>query len=165
MGNASEVWLPVPVDLYADKYEVSSLGNVRNIRTKHVLTPMRTGAKRQGSQRSKVRFSTNPRHDFDVAHLVLEAFLCARPEGHQAMHLDDDTTNNALDNLRWGTLSENMRDMARKHRGGSQKLTPHQVAEIVSRRHSGERGAALSREFGVSPQRVCDLFKGRTTLA
>ena len=118
---------------------------------------MRTG-------RAKVRLSTRPRIDRDVAHLVAEAFIGPRPSGAVIMHLDDDPYNNAVNNLRWGTQRDNSRDMARKGRGGLQRLGAVEVAEIRSRRQSGESGSALAVEYGVSSQRICDIHKGRTTL-
>lgn len=158
-------WLPVSISDFSLKYEVSSLGQVRNAKTGHILTPMRTGTKRKSSQRSKVRFSTHPRRDFDVAHLVLLAFVGSKPEGAQAMHHDDDSSNNEVSNLSWGSLRENMADMARKGRSNKQKLLPAHVRAIVTRRQAGETGASLSREFGVSQQRVCDVYKGRTSFS
>lgn len=160
----TEVWKPVPVPVYARAYEVSDYGRVRNARTGKALRPMRTGTKRPSSQRSKVRFSTTPRADFDVAYLVLCAFVGPKPDGFLAMHRNDDSADNRVGNVLWGTKSDNMVDMARKCRCASQKLGPSQVLEIVQRRSSGERGAKLAREFGVSQQRVCDVYKGRTSL-
>ncbi len=45
--------------------------------------------------------------------LVLEAFVGPRPEGAECRHLDGDPTNNHLDNLAWGTNSENKYDVVR----------------------------------------------------
>ena len=145
-------------------YEVSNTGLVRNATTLRVLKPMRTGTNRKGSQRSKVRFSTKPRVDFDVAHLVLHAFVGARPHGHVAMHLDDDSTNNAVTNLRWGTHGDNSIDCAKKQRAGNQVIGLAAAREIVARRAAGERGCDLAKEFGISQQRVCDIYKGRSAL-
>lgn len=145
-------------------YEVCRDGVVRNARTKRVLRPMRTGSKRPGAQRSKVRLSTSPRTDLDVARAVLWAFVGPPGVGQVAMHADDNSANNHVDNLRWGSLQENARDMAHKGRGGAQSLSAPMVSEIRRRRIGGERGASLAREFGVSQQRVCDIYKGRTTL-
>lgn len=39
--------------------------------------------------------------------LVLQTFVGERPLGCEARHRDDDKTNNALCNLRWGTHAEN----------------------------------------------------------
>lgn len=45
--------------------------------------------------------------------LVLEAFEGACPPGHEALHDNDDPTDNRLTNLRWGTRSENLLDRVR----------------------------------------------------
>ncbi|MCB1288289.1 MAG: NUMOD4 motif-containing HNH endonuclease [Mycobacterium sp.] len=48
-----------------------------------------------------------------VHQAVLKTFVGPAPEGHIACHWDDDKTNNHLDNLRWGTYSDNARDTLR----------------------------------------------------
>jgi hypothetical protein len=45
--------------------------------------------------------------------LVLEAFVGKRPEGQECLHGDGDPSNNKLENLRWGTRTENILDMVR----------------------------------------------------
>ena len=149
---------------FEGRYEVSDAGEVRNARTKYALTPMRTGTKRPGSQRSKVRLSSNPRRDFDVAHLVLEAFVGPRPVGHVVLHTNDDSTDNRVANLKWGTHKDNAVDAARKGRSPKQKLSVAAVSDIRSRRAAGESGVTVAALYGVSQQRVCDVFKGRTAL-
>ena len=160
-----ELWKPIYVAGSQGVYEVSSLGAVRRIGSERILRPMRTGTRRKGSQRSKVRLSTVPRVDMDVAHLVLTAFAGPRPVDGCAMHADDDPTNNRIDNLCWGTYKENARDMARKGRGGIQFVSPQMVREIIERRNAGERGRALAGEYGISEQHVCNLYKRRTILS
>ena len=155
-----EVWKNTP----HPNYEVSILGKVRNKRTMRVLKPMRTGSKRKSGQRSKVRFSTTPRWDMDVASLVLSAFISPRPEGSHALHRSPNTEDNRLDNLYWGTAVDNMKDMLHQFRGGHQKLSATQVSEIRKRRLAGESGRKLSVEYNISEQRVCDIHKGRTSL-
>ena len=155
-----EEWRPV----VGWAYEVSNTGFVRNSRTHYVLSPMRTGEKRKSAQRSKVRFSTRPRIDFDVAHLVLETFVGPRPDGRVAMHRDDDSRNNEVTNLLWGTKSDNALDSARKNRGSQQRVSVDDAVAIASRRAGGERGVALAKEFGISQQRICDIYKGRSAI-
>ena len=152
-----EQWRKIP----EYNYEVSNHGQVRNRLNHRILKYMMTGSR---SKRAKVRLLTKPRVDRDVAHLVLEIFKGYRPIGAVAMHLDDDPTNNHIDNLRWATPRDNAKDMARKKRGGSQKLGVQDVVDIRQRRMSGERGRLLAAEYGVSEQRICDIIKGRTTL-
>ena len=88
-----------------------------------------------------------------VHHLVLLAFVGARPPGTEARHLDGDPTNNAPENLAWGTHQENFMDCV-KHgtdtrgvRNGAASLTQEQVDEI---RGSTEMGRVLARKFNVS---------------
>ena len=48
-----------------------------------------------------------------VHRLVLEAFVGPRPEGMVARHLNGDPGDNRLENLAWGTQSENNYDKVR----------------------------------------------------
>jgi hypothetical protein len=163
-NDMEEVWKAVPVAGFEHKYEVSNTGFVRNVKTGLILTPMRTGCKRPGAQRSKVRFRTTPRVDCDVAHLVLEAFVGPRPTGCVVLHRDDDSANNALDNITWGTHKDNAIDAAMKRRGGNQVITVEAACEIRRLRNSGILGRLVAEQFGISQQRVCDIYKGRTAL-
>lgn len=51
-----------------------------------------------------------------VHHLVLEAFAGLRPPGAYGLHWDDDPANNCIENLRWGTPTDNMHDKVRNGR-------------------------------------------------
>jgi len=96
--------------------------------------------------------------DYKVHILVLEAFVGPRPDGLVGCHKDDNTTNNAVENLYWGSESQNTHDRCRKNN----KLTAAQAAEIRARRATGESGRALAKEFGVSEQMICDVYKNRS---
>lgn len=45
--------------------------------------------------------------------LVAEAFIGPRPKNADVCHYDDDKSNNAVENLRYGTRSENVHDSVR----------------------------------------------------
>lgn len=155
-----EIWKPIIG--WESRYEVSDQGRVRNIITQHILKPMKTGAKRKSGYRMKVRFSTSPRIDLSVAHLVLTAFQGPRSVGQISMHKNDLPEDNRLPNLQWGTAKENMMDSASKFRSSGQKLNNAQKREIYYRRSQGEKGKHLAIEYKVSQQLICDIFKGRT---
>ncbi|UAK58596.1 HNH endonuclease [Mycolicibacterium smegmatis] len=55
---------------------------------------------------------------FYVHHLVAAEFIGPRPDGMVIMHLDDDTLNNNVDNLKYGTQAENIRHSFRDGRRG-----------------------------------------------
>lgn len=55
--------------------------------------------------------------------LLAEAFIGPRPEGHFVLHRDDDRTNNSLENLYYGTPSQNNHDFVRNGRHWQVKKT------------------------------------------
>lgn len=154
MQNNTEEWRVVEA---FPLYEVSSYGRIRRIDTQRILKPMRTGQKRK--QYSTVRFSTRPRQDRKVHQVVLETFVGpAPPDKPLGLHKDDDTWNNALDNLEWGTHTKNA-DSCR-YRGSHVKLT-HGADEVRALQAQGIRGSVIAKQLGISPQLVCDIAKGR----
>lgn len=58
----------------------------------------------------------------DVACLVLEAFVGLCPEGMECCHQDDDRSNNRLENLRWDTHANNVKD---GYRNGAPRRRKH----------------------------------------
>ena len=48
-----------------------------------------------------------------VHRLVLETFVGPCPDGLECRHLDGNPANNRVENLRWGTRIENIRDQSR----------------------------------------------------
>lgn len=56
------------------------------------------------------------RKAFHVGALVLTVFVGPRPVGAECCHEDDDTRNNAISNLRWGTKASNGDDRAKHGR-------------------------------------------------
>lgn len=129
---------------------------------KKVLKPMLTGWTKGGrKKRPKIRVSTNPRVDLDVGAMVLETFVGPRPDSLLVLHADDDPSNNALSNLRYGTFKDNARDMRDSGNHSGMRLNKQVADEIKQRRAAGETGAALAQEYGVTQQMVCNIHKGR----
>ena len=115
-----ENWLPVVG--YDGHYEVSDLGSVRSL-DRTINGSMGRLVNIHGKTLSKQKHPCGYRTvNLSVGgvlktrlihHLVLEAFCCSRPTGMECRHLDGDKTNNAFDNLRWGTSKENLEDCVR----------------------------------------------------
>lgn len=107
-----------------------------------------------------------------VHRLVLEAFVGPRPEGMQACHFPDRTrTNNALKNLRWGTVQDNADDrvthdmVPKGERSPNHKLTEEAVRICRSNYKAGSPtsgAAALARRFNVSQTAVKLALAGKT---
>jgi hypothetical protein len=85
-------------------YEVSNLGNIRNIKTNRILKQ-----RCQSKGYSQVNLQLNKVQHTELTHaLVAEAWLGERPNGNQIDHIDRNRENNVVDNLRYVTPYENM---------------------------------------------------------
>jgi hypothetical protein len=119
-------------------YEISSHGRLRSTRggtTRiHAMYPDRGGYMRTsaGSDGAKL-----------VHILVALAFLGPRPDGMHIRHLDGDQRNNRVDNLAYGTPSENARDIVRHGRNPNTNKTRciqgHEYDEANTRISQGKR--------------------------
>ena len=122
--TAAEQWRPAVG--WEGAYSVSDLGRVRS---ESRSIAMRNGRTRRlaekilkPSQSPKnlrmilVLCDESGRTTVSVDKLVMEAFVGPRPAGLERLHWDDDPTNNALSNLRYGSRSDNLRDAVRNGR-------------------------------------------------
>lgn len=116
----TEQWREIPG--YEGRYEVSDQGRVRSmdrvvVASNGVVRHLPGRMLKQYKQRywlvSLAATADHPPRNPRVHVLVLAAFVGPRPEGQMGRHLDDDTDNNALPNLAWGTNSDNMLDAVR----------------------------------------------------
>ena len=132
----SEQWRDVVG--YEGLYEVSDCGQVRTVartivRRNGRVQPapqriLRLKPTRQGYWRIGLTKELAGRQEFHFVHrLVLEAFVGPRPEGMECRHLNGDPGNNIVENLCWGTHSENSLD---KRRHGTVPPVPNQFLEI-----------------------------------
>ena len=94
-----QVWRPIPVPEISHIYEVSSLGDVRNIRTRCIL---KGKLDRDGYREICLHVrSMNYKKYFRVHRLVAGAFIPMVENMKQVDHIDRDRTNNNVNNLRW----------------------------------------------------------------
>lgn len=120
----SEKWRTIPG---FSRYQASDDGQVRSIgyngRRSVVLRQQITG---------RQEYRTVMVHDDELGAqrrrpvhvLALLAHRGARPDGMVARHLDDDPSRNCIENLAWGTPSENTKDLvANGNHHNARKLT------------------------------------------
>lgn len=100
-----EVWKDI-VD--SPLYEVSNLGNVRHKIRKHNLTP-RLCVKKYGYKSYSVSIAdiNGKQRNQKIARLVALAFIPNTDNKPIVDHIDRDSSNNKLSNLRWVTDTEN----------------------------------------------------------
>lgn len=148
---------------YSDRLEVSNIGNIRNVKTKHVykLHVNKNGYKQccislGGRDKKKI---------FKIHKAVAETFLSNPDNKPQVNHIDGNKLNNNVDNLEWVTPSENMlhaykNGLAIIYRGYDNpccKFTQEDVDFIRLNYISGsqEYGTrALARKFNVSHESI-----------
>jgi HNH endonuclease len=109
-----------------------------------------------------VEFSKNGKvNRWRVHRLVLELFVGPRPEGMECRHLNGKPDDNRIENLTWGTRSENRHD-AKRHgtnMGGPKLLgedhprailTADKVRAMRLASQNGQACVQISQDFGFS---------------
>lgn len=162
-----EVWRDIPG--YEGKYQASTLGRIRSV--DRVIQQANGISRRwKGRVLKPAGQRTDPHLRVVLGHgtpgvlvhvLVAATFLGPRPEGYDTRHLDGNPTNNRLDNLTYGTRTENILDVYSTGRAW-RTLTIEQVREIRRRLSAGERAADLAREYGVGDACISAIKHRRT---
>lgn len=155
-------WKPVPG--YIGTYEVSSDGQVKSLAR---TVPVGNGAMRHqqerilsqhligpGTKYYKVALCKNgDRKLVNVHKLVALVFIPNPDEKKCVLHSDGNSENNDVSNLRWGTHTENMADMA-KH--GSRKRTrgPLRLSDTIAIKASKLTNDALAAIYNCHPTTI-----------
>ena len=171
VDHTEEVWKPVVG--FEGYYEVSNMGNVRS--KDRIVKHNCGGAKKVEGKIISQLITRNgycqvslwkygKRKVFLVHRLVLHVFVGECPENMEVRHLNSIPTDNRLENLAYGTRSENTIDTLNLGRGGRQRLNPFLVVEIRKRLNNGESTKVLAQEYEVST-RAINKIKNRTTYA
>jgi hypothetical protein len=143
-------------------YQISAEGEVRRLRREKwvrcKIAVIWRGYLQVALQRDKKKQVVRRVH-----RLVAEAFIPNPNNLPSVLHLDDNPSNNNVDNLRWGTHKDNMNDRDSKNRqarlkgenNGRAKLTEETVLAIRAAHISkwGDIGR-LARQYNVNQSRV-----------
>lgn len=174
----TETWKAI--DGYNGLYEVSNCGRVRSL--DRVVHHPRYHNKRIRGQSMKLRTdihgylyvglsSDGAQKMLKVHRLVLIAFVGEPAKNAVCMHLDNDPKNNRVNNLRWGTISENngqCREDGRTNvpRGEGHclaKLTAAQVLRIRALYAAGNVSQRkLAMQFDVARTSIVAIIKRKS---
>lgn len=165
-----EIWTPVLG--YEGLYSVSNLGNVRSetrlighyaggkrISKGVVLSPYTTT--HGYFSVSLAKDAVHKKHS--IHRLVLTSFTLTNKK-LDVCHIDGNKKNNKLENLKWGTRSENMQDCVRHGRTNrgtknpNVKLTPEMVLAIFEDKRVQH---IIAREYGLNQSTISDIKTGK----
>ena len=145
-----------------EKYEVSNLGKVRNIKSGIVLKPWVT---KDGYLRHCL-YKHNKQKKLLLHRIIATAFI-DNPEGKPCVnHIDENKLNNDLSNLEWCTVRENNIHGTRTKRVAeklSQKVIQLDLNDNVLNEFESMRQA--ERETGVSVGNISSCCNGKTKSA
>lgn len=106
----AERWKPIP--FFSDKYRVSSLGRIKNIKTGRILCPHPTNVGYLTIQLSRNGVAKS----MYVHRLVAMAFLPNPNNLQEVNHKDFNRENNHLNNLEWCSREQNAKHAAKNGR-------------------------------------------------
>lgn len=149
-------------------YEVSTLGNVRNAKRKNLLSPFRI----EGGSRIVNLYVKGGRRSVRVARMVAETFIPNPQNLPLVGHVDGNTGNDAVENLKWMTrLQISFIPAIRARMGG--KMKPVEGTDIVTcttRTFPSMVDAVawlkvLGGEKNAAPSHICECCRGRLKTA
>jgi hypothetical protein len=165
-----EVWRDIPG--YEGYYQVSNLGRIKSLERRKRIG---NGATQMIPERIlkavpynkvghlKVTLCKDGDHKNHPVHrAVMEAFCGARPEKAEIRHLNSNAQDNRLENLAYGTSTENHIDQSKMGHIGGQKLMPDSVGDIRKRLADGETCTKIAEDYGVTMYCIFDIKRGRT---
>lgn len=159
------------IEGYEGLYQVSSLGRVRGC-DRYVSNGIGSTKLMKGKVLKKgmdrvgyihvVLSKDNKQKIFLVHRLVYEAFNGKIPEGMQVNHIDENKSNNSLNNLNLMTCKQNINWGTANERRAKSKSKP-----IIQYSLSGKKLAEFEslidagRKLGICNQSICQVLKGK----
>lgn len=164
-----EIWKDIPG--YEGRYQASTEGQIRSVdrRVRVVAHGAETTRLVKGRVLSPGRYCKGGHvsvilgrgsNGSPVHRLVALTFMGPAPPGCEVCHNDGNPENNALDNLRYDTRSENIKDVVRQG-GRWRKLNAEDVREIREMLGRGYTGAEIARAFCISQTQISKIKLGR----
>lgn len=148
--------------IYGTTYSVSDCGNVKNDVDALVLSPYDSG---HGYLRVMLYVEGKPQN-YSVHRLVAEAFIPNPEKKATVNHKDGCKLNNAVGNLEWNTIGENLqhaidsglRPLGEDHHYA--KLSDKEAAMIHAELLKGASDASLATRFNISKEAIRDIRLG-----
>lgn len=165
----AEIWKDIPG--YEGRYQASTEGRIRSVdhRVRLVAHGKETTRLMRGRVLRPARYEKSGHVSVVLGHgaagspvhqLIARTFLGPVPDGCEVCHNDGDPLNNSVSNLRYGTRSENIKDVVLQG-GRWRKLSAEDVREIRELLGRGHTGAEIARAFCISQTQISKIKLGR----
>ena len=166
-----EIWKDIPG--YEGRYQASTEGNIRSVdrvvfsRNRYTGQPFARHIK--GRTLRPGRFCKNGHVSVVLGHgavgspvhqLIMLTFIGPPPAGQEVRHKNGNPTDNRLENLEYGTRTQNILDVFYQGKAW-RKLDIEDVEQIRFGLCSGISGADLARMYGVSPSEISHIKLGK----
>lgn len=167
-----EIWKDIKG--YENKYQVSNLGRVRSleriVKSKNRYTGEPFDRKIKGKILKPGRYTKSGhvsvvlgrnQNGSPVHQLVMKTFAGEPPAGMEVLHINGNSSDNRLSNLRYGTRTENILDVY-KLGGVWRKLSIEDVYQIRFEILCGLTGKDISKKHNISESTVSCIKRGDT---
>ena len=171
LNEKAEIWKDIPG--YEGKYKVSNMGRVKSLERKvrSVNRYTRRDFFRTVRERILKPGPIDTGHLYvvlghgeagkPVHQLVMKAFVGEAPQGMEVRHLNGNPADNRLENLQYGTRTENILDVF--YQGGRwRKLSLNDVTYARFASFCGFPDKTIADELKVAASTVASIRKGRT---
>lgn len=137
------------------KYAITETGEVYSYKTKRYLTPTDNGR----GYKFITLYGNGKRKKHYIHRLVLETYEpVENMEQLQCNHIDENKSNNNLDNLEWCTAKENANSGTRNERSAKARSTKVYCLELHKIFNSISEAA---RKLDINSGHICECCKGQ----
>lgn len=158
-------WRQIIIDGIKTNYEVSNIGQVRNMKTKRILSQY---TDKDGYKHASIIVAGRQYHP-GVHRFVALAFIPNPENKPQVNHKNGIKEINVVDNLEWSTNSENVRHAFKTGLKysvlGSDNILSHytddQIEDVCMYLEAGISNKSISEKTGVDRKYITDIKKGR----
>lgn len=165
----NEIWRDINGS--AGHYQISNCGRVKSLwhgKEKILSTPVNSAGYMH------LTLCVDGKRLYRNVHVLVAETFVPNPDGlPEVNHIDGNKLNNRADNLEWTTRKKNIKHASKMgllniHKGADNpcaKLTmddARYIRRVYITHHREFGGRALARKFGVVPQTIYDIIRGKT---
>ena len=150
-----ELWKTIDI---ATNYEVSNMGNIRNIKSGQILNP---GISGNGYKQVSLKMNDTGKFKKQYVHRLVAQYWLDNTENKREVYQKNlDRTDNRVENLKWFTSSENQKH---KFENSNYRTSNRKIVQMDKDNNEiaiFESVIAAARELGISRQGIDKVVHG-----